>query len=87
MLSQLSSKKSNLLPLVPPGLEIRNFLETFRGESGRYRRGDTAARVVETDDVVRFDMALGSLVATGMRVALDEDKVELRSNIRGQFIP
>ena len=48
---------------------------------------DPAARVVETEATVRFEIGGGSLVATGMRALLDEDRIELRSNIRGQFSP
>lgn len=48
---------------------------------------DPAARIVETDATVRFEIGGGSLVATGMRALLDEDRIELRSNIRGQFAP
>ncbi|MEM6809732.1 MAG: LPS export ABC transporter periplasmic protein LptC [Pseudomonadota bacterium] len=45
------------------------------------------ARTVETDDTVRFEIGEGTLVATGMLALLDEDRIELRSNIRGQFTP
>lgn len=48
---------------------------------------DPNARSVETDDTVRFEIGEGTLVATGMLALLDEDRIELRSNIRGQFTP
>lgn len=48
---------------------------------------DAAQQIVETDAMVRFDVGLGQLVATGMRASLENDTVQLRSNIRGQFNP
>ena len=48
---------------------------------------DPRAQVVETDDRVRFELGAGSLVATGMRASLSDNKIELRSNISGQFTP
>ncbi|MFK8052936.1 MAG: LPS export ABC transporter periplasmic protein LptC [Woeseiaceae bacterium] len=48
---------------------------------------DATLRIVETDDKVKFDVGLGELVATGMRASLDNNTIELRSNIRGQFTP
>jgi lipopolysaccharide export system protein LptC len=48
---------------------------------------DPVQRSVETEATVRFEIGEGSLVATGMRALLDEDRIELRSNIRGQFTP
>ena len=40
---------------------------------------------VERVSIARPDE--GSLVSSGMRALLDEDRIELRSNIRGQFTP
>lgn len=48
---------------------------------------DPAARTVETDTTVRFEIGEGTLIATGMLAQLDIDRIELRSNIRGQFTP
>ncbi len=57
---------------------------TVRTESMAF---DPVQRSVETDATVRFEIGEGSLVSTGMRALLDEDRIELRSNIRGQFTP
>ena len=57
---------------------------TVRTESMAF---DPVQRSVETEATVRFEIGDGSLVATGMRALLDEDRIELRSNIRGQFTP
>lgn len=50
-------------------------------------RFDTASEIVATDSTVSFEMGMGRLVATGMSASLANNTVELRSNIRGQFVP
>ncbi|MEL7297376.1 MAG: LPS export ABC transporter periplasmic protein LptC [Pseudomonadota bacterium] len=48
---------------------------------------DAERNIVETDALVRFDVGMGRLTATGMRASLQNDVVEFRSNVRGQFTP
>lgn len=57
---------------------------TLRTESLAF---DADRNVVETDALVRFDVGMGRLTATGMRASLQNDVVEFRSNVRGQFTP
>lgn len=66
--------------------------------SGNGSQGDTEIRtdyleldpnnfIAETDERVQIRLGERSLTATGMLASLDEDRLELKSNVSGKFFP
>ena len=66
--------------------------------SGRSDQGDTEIRtdyleldpsnfIAETNERVQIRLGERSLTATGMLASLDEDRLELKSNVSGKFFP
>ena len=68
---------------------------TSSGESDRdeteirtqYLELDPERSIAETDERVQIRVGARSLTATGMLASLKEDKIELKSNIRGKIAP
>lgn len=53
----------------------------------QYLELDPERFVAETDERVQIRVGARSLTATGMLASLNEDKVELKSNVRGKIAP
>jgi len=52
-----------------------------------YLELDPESFLAETDSRVQIRIGERSLTATGMSAALKEDRVQLKSNVRGKFVP
>jgi len=53
----------------------------------QYLEFDPERYVAETDERVQIRIGARSLTATGMLASLNDDKVELKSNVRGKIAP
>ena len=53
----------------------------------QYLELDPERFVAETDQRVQLRIGARSLIATGMLASLNDDKIELKSNVSGKFIP
>jgi lipopolysaccharide export system protein LptC len=53
----------------------------------QYLELDPERFVAETDQRVQLRIGTRSLTATGMLASLHDDKIELKSNVRGKFVP
>ena len=53
----------------------------------QYLELDPNAYVAETDERVQIRIGSRSLTATGMLASLDENRLELKSNVSGKFVP
>ena len=53
----------------------------------QYLELDPDGFVAETDERVQVRIGERSLTATGMLASLDEDRLELKSNVSGKFLP
>ena len=53
----------------------------------QYLELDPERSIAETDERVQIRVGARSLTATGMLASLKEDKIELKSNIRGKIAP
>ena len=53
----------------------------------QYLELDPDSFIAETDDRVQIRIGERSLTATGMLASLDEDRLELKSNVSGKFLP
>jgi LPS export ABC transporter protein LptC len=53
----------------------------------QYLELDPERYVAETDERVQLRIGSRSLTATGMLASLNENKVELKSNVRGKIAP
>ena len=53
----------------------------------QYLELDPERFVAETDDRVQIRIGARSLTATGMLASLNDDKIELKSNVRGKIAP
>lgn len=52
-----------------------------------YLELDPASYLAETDERVQIRIGARSLTATGMRASLDENRLQLISNVSGKFVP
>lgn len=52
-----------------------------------YLELDPEAYIAETDERVQIRIGARSLTATGMLASLKEDRLELKSNVSGKFVP
>ena len=79
-----------------PRIELRGHVRAI-GSSGdededteirtQYLEFDPERYVAETDERVQIRIGVRSLTATGMLASLNDDKVELKSNVRGKIAP
>ena len=79
-----------------PRIELRGHVRAV-GTSGdededteirtQYLEFDPEQYVAETDERVQIRIGVRSLTATGMLASLNDDKVELKSNVRGKIAP
>lgn len=79
-----------------PRIELRGHVRAV-GTSGnededteirtQYLEFDPERYVAETDDRVQIRIGVRSLTATGMLASLHDNKVELKSNVRGKIAP
>jgi LPS export ABC transporter protein LptC len=53
----------------------------------QYLELDPNAYIAETDEHVQIRIGSRSLTATGMLASLDENRLELKSNVSGKFVP
>jgi len=53
----------------------------------QYLEFDPERFVVETDERVQIRVGARSLTATGMLASLNDNTVELKSNVRGKIVP
>jgi len=53
----------------------------------QYLEFDPEKYVAETDERVQIRIGVRSLTATGMLASLNDDRVELKSNVRGKIAP
>jgi LPS export ABC transporter protein LptC len=53
----------------------------------QYLELDPNAYVAETEERVQIRIGSRSLTATGMLASLDENRLELKSNVSGKFVP
>ncbi len=53
----------------------------------QYLELDPDAFIAKTDERVQIRIGERSLTATGMLASLDEDRLELKSNVSGKFLP
>lgn len=79
-----------------PNVVLRGHVRaTSSGESERdeteirtqYLELDPERSIAETDERVQIRVGARSLTATGMLASLKEDRIELKSNIRGKIAP
>jgi lipopolysaccharide export system protein LptC len=79
-----------------PRIELRGHVRAV-GTSGdededteirtQYLEFDPEEYVAETDERVQIRIGVRSLTATGMLASLNDDRVELKSNVRGKIAP
>ena len=53
----------------------------------QYLELDPERYVAETDERVQIRFGIRSLTATGMLASLNDDRIELKSNVRGKIVP
>jgi LPS export ABC transporter protein LptC len=53
----------------------------------QYLELDPQRYVAETDERVQIRIGTRSLTATGMLASLNDNRVELKSNVSGKFVP
>ena len=53
----------------------------------QYLELDPARYIAETDERVQIRIGTRSLTATGMLASLNDNPVELKSNVSGKFVP
>ena len=53
----------------------------------QYLELDPNAYIAETEERVQIRIGSRSLTATGMLASLDENRLELKSNVSGKFVP
>jgi lipopolysaccharide export system protein LptC len=79
-----------------PRIELRGHVRALgtRGDEDedteirtQYLEFDPERFVAETDERVQIRVGVRSLTATGMLASLNDDKVELKSNVRGKIAP
>ena len=80
-----------------PLITLRGHVQIIN--SGKDDEGDTEIRtqisassirelfVAETDERVQIRFGARSVTATGMLASLDDDKIELKANVRGKIAP
>ena len=79
-----------------PRIALRGHVRAVGGSGGedddteirtQYLEFDPERFVAETDERVQIRIGARSLTATGMLASLNDDKVELKSNVRGKIAP
>jgi LPS export ABC transporter protein LptC len=79
-----------------PRISLRGFVKVLNsGETSdrdieirtQYLELDPDQFIAETEDRVQIRFGTRSVTATGMLASLNDDRIELKSNVRGKIVP
>ncbi len=79
-----------------PRIELRGHVRATGASDGgsqdteirtQYLELDPERFIAETDERVQIRIGARSLTATGMLASLNDNRVELKSNVRGKIVP
>jgi LPS export ABC transporter protein LptC len=68
-------------------ISARGFSDTDTEIRTQYLELDPERYIAETDERVQIRIGARSLTATGMLASLDDNRLELKSNVSGKFVP
>lgn len=91
----VNADSATILP-VEERVQLRGHVRAVSSQAGsdsdteirtQYLELDPQRYVAETDERVQIRIGARSLTATGMLASLNDDRLELKSNVSGKFVP